>query len=93
MANLVAVGDPTDHGGTVIGPGNPLVTIGGKPAAVMGDNHACPLQWPGPAPHAVTPFPVGHPTITIGGVPALTTDSVSVCGAKPIPVNVTITAG
>lgn len=93
MASLVAVGDPTTHGGTIIGPGEPLVTIGGKPAAVMGDNHSCPMQWPGPTPHAVTPFPAGTPLITIGGKPALTTDSVCICGAQPLPVNPLISAG
>ena len=93
MAFLVKIGDPTNHGGSIIGPGAPLVTVGGAPAAVQGDMHSCPMQFPGPAPHAVTPFPVGNPLITIGGVPALTTDSITVCGAQPLPVNPTITAG
>lgn len=93
MASLVRVGDPTNHGGTVTGPGVPLVTISGMPAAVLGDMHTCPMVWPGGAPHAATPFPAGNPLITIGGKPALTTDSICICGAQPLPVNPLVTAG
>ena len=93
MANLVKVGDATTHGGTVVGPGAPLVTIQGVPVAVLGDTHSCPLVYPGGAPHAVTPFTSGNPLILIAGVPALTTDSMTACGAQPLPINATITAG
>ena len=43
MPAAVCVGDVSNHGGTVIGPGVPTVMIGGKPAAVLGDLHACSL--------------------------------------------------
>jgi uncharacterized Zn-binding protein involved in type VI secretion len=95
MASPARVGDSTTHGGSIIGPGVATVTIGGMPAAVLGDNHACPQLYPGSPgpPHAVTPFLSGSATVTIGGVPALTNDSVCICGAKPIPGDPTITIG
>jgi uncharacterized Zn-binding protein involved in type VI secretion len=80
MGAAARVGDVTNHGGTVIGPGVPTVMIGGKPAAVMGDNHACVI--PPPTPHLPTsPFIIGSATVMIGGKPALRTTDACVCGA------------
>ena len=74
MAAAVRVGDVTTHGGVVVGPGVPTVLIGGMPAAVMGDIHACPLPPPSHVPS--TPFVIGSMTVLGGGKPALrTTDT------------------
>lgn len=54
---------PTPHvGGPVAGPGVPTVTIGGVPAAVVGDTCTCV----GP-PDSIL---AGSATVMIGGVPA-----------------------
>jgi uncharacterized Zn-binding protein involved in type VI secretion len=81
MATAVRVGDATVHGGTVIGPGVSTVLIGGKPAAVMGDNHSCPI--PVTTGHIpVSPFTAGSATVTIGGKPALRSGDLCGCGAS-----------
>lgn len=74
------VGDVTNHGGTIIGPGCATVFIGGMPAAVMGDNHACVI--PVSSGHIpMSPFPLGSSTVMIGGKPALRTTDTCICGA------------
>jgi uncharacterized Zn-binding protein involved in type VI secretion len=64
------VGDPTSHGGVIVGPGAPSVLIGGMPAARAGDFASCPLVGPGGAPHVGGPIAAGAPTVLIGGLPA-----------------------
>ena len=80
MPPAARVGDTTTHGGTIVGPGMATVTIGGKPAAVVGDTHVCPLP---PNTHQPTAsvFPSGSGGVTIGGVPALRTTDACLCGA------------
>lgn len=78
MPPAVRVGDVTVHGGAVTGPGVATVMIGGMPAAVAGDLHACPIQ-PGHPP--TSPFPVGSATVLIQGRPAIRVGDVSGCGA------------
>jgi uncharacterized Zn-binding protein involved in type VI secretion len=82
MPSAVRVGDLTNHGGTVVGPGVPTVKIGGMPAAVMGDNHVCVIP-PTPAtPHPPSsPFPMGSVTVKIGGKGALRKTDACICGA------------
>ena len=75
--------DPTGHPGTVAGPGVPTVLIGGLPAAVAGDMHACAMP-PTAGPHPPTPFPMGSLTVFIGGRPALRLGDISGCGAPII---------
>lgn len=72
------VGDATTHGGTVLGPGEPTVLIGGLPAAVQGGLHACPITG------HISPgtFPVGSPTVLIGGKMAVRLADAAVCGAS-----------
>ena len=82
MAAAARVGDPTNHGGVIIGPGAPTVMIGGMPAAVMGDTHVCPIVAPGHTPSS--PFILGSTTVMIGGKPALRITDPCVCGAMPI---------
>ena len=82
MAAAVRIGDITNHGGVVTGPGVASVLIGGMPAAVVGDLHTCAIV--GPTHLPASPFLVGSATVLIGGRPALTTTSTAGCGAMPI---------
>ena len=84
MPPAARVGDTTVHGGVVTGPGVATVLVGGMPAAVLGDLHACVIPPPPPHPPA-TPFVVGSTTVLIGGRPALRAGDSCVCGAS-VPV-------
>ena len=80
------VGDMTAHGGSIVGPGAPTVMIGGKPAAVVGDMHVCPMVTPGvpPIPHVGGPvLPPGVPTVLIMGKPAVCVGDQAVCTGPP----------
>lgn len=83
MPAAARVGDITNHGGTITGPGVSIVLIGGKPAAVAGDLHVCVLP---PVSHQPTssPFPMGSTTVFIGGRPALRTSDACLCGAMAV---------
>jgi uncharacterized Zn-binding protein involved in type VI secretion len=83
--------DLTGHPGMVIGPGVATVLIGGLPAAVAGDQHAC--MFPPPTPHPPTPFPVGSTTVLIAGRPALRVGDLSGCGAPIILGAPTVSIG
>lgn len=91
MPAAACVGDITTHGGTVSGPVVATVLIGGKPAAVAGDLHACPLP-PQHGPSA-SPFPAGSATVLIGGRPALRAGDTCLCGAAPLLGNPTVLIG
>ncbi len=80
MPAAARVGDVTNHGGTIVGPGTPTVMVGGQPAAVMTDMHACAIPPVTPHPPA-TPFIMGSATVMIGGKPALRTSDACGCGA------------
>ncbi|HDO28212.1 MAG TPA: PaaR repeat-containing protein [Bacteroidetes bacterium] len=92
MSAAARVTDITSHGGTIVGPGEPTVLIGGMPAAVLGDNHVCPLP---PIAHQPTvgPFPMGSTTVLIGGKPAIRVGDVSACGATPVVGEPTVIIG
>ncbi len=81
MPAAACVGDISNHGGTIVGPGVPTVMIGGKPAAVVGDLHVCPIPPPGHVP-TVSPFPMGSSTVMISGRPALRVGDTCLCGAS-----------
>ena len=78
MPSAARVTDLSNHGGTLTGPGEASVLIGGMPAAVVGDMHACVIPPPHPP---VSPFPMGSATVLIGGKPALRVGDACVCGA------------
>jgi uncharacterized Zn-binding protein involved in type VI secretion len=80
MPAAVCVGDLSNHGGTIIGPGVATVLICGKPAAVVGDMHVCVLPPQGHQPTS-SAFPSGSTTVLIGGLPALRTTDSCICGA------------
>lgn len=90
MPSAVRVGDVSNHGGTVAGPGVPTVLIGGMPAAVVADLHVCPIVPPHPP---SSPFPMGSMTVFIGGKPALRVGDVSGCGASVVVGEPTVQIG
>ena len=83
MPAAARVGDPSAHGGAVVGPGVATVLVGGMPAAVLGDLHACPIPPPSHIPSS--PFTAGSGTVMIGGRPALRVGDAAACGAM-VPV-------
>ena len=80
MPFAARVGDPTAHPGVITGPGIPTVLIGGQPAAVMGDMHACAMPTPA-GPHPPSPIAKGSATVLVGGRPAARMGDMSGCGA------------
>lgn len=91
MPPAVRVGDPTVHGGVVTGPGVATVLLGGLPAAVLGDLHACAIPPPGHVP--VTPFPSGSATVLVGGRPLVRVGDVAGCGATAVTGLPTVVVG
>jgi uncharacterized Zn-binding protein involved in type VI secretion len=91
MPPAARVGDTTGHPGTITGPGVSTVLIGGMPAAVMGDMHAC--AFPPPASHPATPFAKGSGTVLIGNRPAVRTGDTAGCGAPVIAGAFTVLIG
>jgi uncharacterized Zn-binding protein involved in type VI secretion len=62
------LGDATNHGGSIVGPGVTSVLIGGQPAAVLGDQTTCPLSsGTPPVPHVGGPIVTGSTRVFIGG--------------------------
>jgi uncharacterized Zn-binding protein involved in type VI secretion len=82
MPPAARVGDFTAHGGVIVGPGAPNVLIGGLPAALVGDMHACPLI--DAAPHVGGPIlPPGALTVLISGRPAAAMGGLCTCTGPP----------
>ncbi|MEW2624682.1 PAAR domain-containing protein [Streptomyces sp. NPDC048106] len=91
MPGAARTGDPTSHGGVVATPPPGAaatvarVLIGGRPAAVVGSLHTCPMP-----PHAalgpanvILPNPAALLTgqVLIGGLPAARAGDTTACGA------------
>jgi uncharacterized Zn-binding protein involved in type VI secretion len=91
MPAAARLGDQTSHPGVVVGPGVETVTIGGIPAAVMGDTHAC--SFPGTPEHPSTPIMLGSTTVTIGGRPAARVGDSAGCGATILVGKETVVIG
>jgi uncharacterized Zn-binding protein involved in type VI secretion len=80
MPPAARVGDSTTHPGTIIGPGVASVLIGGLPAAVLGDSHACILV--APPPHTAASVIIkGSSTVLIGNRPAARMGDLAGCGS------------
>ncbi|TXD68915.1 PaaR repeat-containing protein [Mitsuaria sp. TWR114] len=79
MPPAARVGDPTGHPGVITGPGVAMVLIGGMPAAVVGDLHACSMP-PTAGPHPPTPIAKGSATVLIAAAGRARGD-MSGCGA------------
>lgn len=92
MAAAARVGDTTNHGGTITGPGVATVMIGGKPAAVAQDMHTCAIPPPTHVP-TVSPFPMGSVKVLIGGKGALRVGDTCICGAATLVGEPTVTIG
>lgn len=90
MPAAARVGDTTTHGGTLVGPGVATVLVGGMPAAVMGDAHACVIPPPHPS---ATPFPAGSATVLLQGRPALRMGDPCACGAAVVVGHPTVLIG
>lgn len=84
--------DPTGHSGLISGPGMANVLIGGKPASVFGDIHACPIPPPA-GPHPPTPIVKGSALVLIGGRMAVRFVDVSGCGAPVVAGMPNVTIG
>jgi uncharacterized Zn-binding protein involved in type VI secretion len=91
MPPAARITDPTGHPGFVTGPGVATVLIGGMPASVLGDMHAC--AFPPPASHPPTPIATGSGTVLIGGRPAARLGDVSGCGAPVVAGCTTVMVG
>ncbi|OUC15957.1 MAG: PaaR repeat-containing protein [Alkalinema sp. CACIAM 70d] len=89
MPAAARVGDTSNHGGTLTGPGVSTVLIGGKPAAVAGDLHVCSLPPNGHQP-TTSAFPSGSTTVLINGRPALRTTDTCICGAMALIGDLTV---
>jgi uncharacterized Zn-binding protein involved in type VI secretion len=79
MPPAARVTDQTAHPGTITGPGVATVLIGGLPAAVQGDVHAC--AFPPPQSHPPSPIVKGSTSVLIGGKPAARVGDMTGCGA------------
>ena len=92
MPPAARVGDVSNHGGTIVGPGAPTVLIAGMPAAVALDMHVCVIP---PIVHHPTasPFPMGSTTVLIGGKPALRVGDTCICGASAAVGSPTVIIG
>ena len=92
MPPAARVTDPTGHPGLIAGPGVVNVLIGGLPAAVLGDQHACTMP-PVAGPHPPTPIATGSFTVLIAGRPAARVGDVSGCGAPIVSGCFTVMIG
>ena len=92
MPPAARVTDPTGHPGLIAGPGVVNVLIGGLPAAVLGDQHACTMP-PAAGPHPPTPIATGSFTVLIAGRPAGRVGDVSGCGAPIVSGCFTVMIG
>jgi uncharacterized Zn-binding protein involved in type VI secretion len=83
------IGDSTAHGGSIV-TGCPTVTIGGVPAARMGDMTVCPLVTPGtpPIPHVGGSISIGSTGVNIGGMPAARVGDMATCVGPPSSIAV-----
>ena len=81
MPSAARVGDPTNHPGTISGPGVTAVLIGGRAAAnVWRTMHVCAMP-PNAGPHPSTPIATGSSSVLIGGMPAARVGDTAGCGA------------
>jgi len=92
MPPAARIGDTTNHGGTIVGPGVATVLIGGMPAAVVGDTHVCSLP-PNTHQPTASPFTSGSSTVLIGGMPAVRTTDACACGAMAAVGSPTVQLG
>ena len=64
MKAIIRLGDPTDHGGQVVGSGAPCYLVDGIPVALLGDPCSCPKRG-----HGNCVIAEGDPDHRINGIP------------------------
>jgi uncharacterized Zn-binding protein involved in type VI secretion len=82
MPAAARVGDATQHGGVITGPGCPTVLIGGQLAARAGDLQACPAV-DGLKPHVGGSVGAGSASVLIGGLGAARVGDPTLCAGPP----------
>lgn len=92
MPQAARVQDLSGHPGTIAGPGVATVLIGGRPAAVVGDLHACAMP-PLAGPHPQSPITKGSQTVFIGGRAAARVGDLARCGAPIVKGALTVLIG
>jgi uncharacterized Zn-binding protein involved in type VI secretion len=75
--DVIRLGDPTDHGGSVVAVNARYFTVDGKPVARVGDRCSCPVKG-----HANCVIAEGDPHFTIGGLPVAFDGHRTSCGAR-----------
>ena len=80
---IILVGDPTDHGGTVIS-GSTSHTIDGKAIARLGDLVNCPMKYPDGSPHGINPIVEGEAGLSLDGIPVALEGHRTACGCSLI---------
>ncbi|MWP47365.1 PAAR domain-containing protein [Gilliamella sp. Pas-s27] len=78
VRNVVRLGDPTTHGGSVISASS-MTIIEGKPVALIGDLVSCPKQG-----HGVNKIIEGAETIFFDGKAVVIDQCLCECGCKVI---------
>lgn len=84
--------DPTNHPGTISGPGVPTVLINGSPASAAGDSHTCAMPTPS-GPHPPSVILKGSTTVFIGGRPAARVGDAAGCGAQIVKGSLNVVIG
>ncbi|WKB50894.1 PAAR domain-containing protein [Eleftheria terrae] len=79
MPNVIRLGDPTSHGGKVVGVAATHHTVMGIPVARLGDKCTCPKKG-----HKNCTIVEGDPNYTIDGVPVAFEGHKISCGATLI---------
>ena len=92
MASIVRVGDSTNHGGIVVGPGVASVLAEGMPVVTMGDMHVCSLP-PNSHQPTASSFIASNATVLVDGEPVVTTIDSCGCGAMAVVGSPTVLVG
>lgn len=79
MRNVIRLGDPTSHGGKVVGVGADHFTVDGIPVARVGDTCSCPIQG-----HDNCTIAEGESCHLIDGIPVAYEGHKTTCGASLI---------
>lgn len=75
MSNVIRLGDPTSHGGTVVSVTATWFTVDGVAVARVGDKCSCPI-------HGDGTIKEGNPRHVIDGVAVAYDNHETTCGAK-----------
>jgi len=79
MPNVIRVGDPTSHGGSVLSSSVSHFTVGGKAVVVIGDKCSCPVNG-----HQNCTVATGRSTHMVNGKAVAYDGDTTSCGATLI---------